>query len=41
MGDYLLDIRNLKVEYQTDEAVVYAVNGVDLAIKKGEALVHH
>ncbi len=38
MGDYLLDIRNLKVEYQTDEAVVYAVNGVDLAIKKGEAL---
>ena len=38
MADYLLDIRNLKVEYQTDEAVVYAVNGVDLAIKKGEAL---
>ena len=34
----LLDIRGLRVEYHTDEDVVYAVNGLDLTIGKGETL---
>ncbi len=34
----LLEISNLKVEYKTDEAVVYALNGVGLEIKRGETL---
>ena len=34
----LLDIRGLRVEYHTDEDVVYAVNGLDLKIRKGETL---
>lgn len=34
----LLDIRGLRVEYHTDEDVVYAVNGLDLTIGKGESL---
>ena len=33
-----LDIRGLRVEYHTDEDVVYAVNGLDLTIGKGESL---
>lgn len=36
--DALLDIRGLRVEYHTDEDVVYAVNGLDLTIAKGESL---
>ena len=31
----LLDIRGLRVEYHTDEDVVYAVNGLDLTIGQG------
>lgn len=34
----LLEISNLKVEYKTDEAVVYALNGVNLELKHGETL---
>ena len=34
----LLDIRDLRVEYHTDADVVYAVNGLDLTIGKGESL---
>ena len=34
----LLDIRGLRVEYHTDEEVVYAVNGLDLTIGKGESV---
>ena len=34
----LLDIRGLRVEYHTDEDVVYAVNGLDLTIGRGESL---
>lgn len=30
----ILEIKNLFVEYHTDEAVVYAVNGVDLNVKE-------
>ena len=36
--DALLDIHDLRVEYHTDEDVVYAVNGLDLTIGKGESL---
>jgi peptide/nickel transport system ATP-binding protein len=34
----LLDIKNLFVQYNTDDAVVYAVNGVSISLKKGETL---
>lgn len=32
----ILDIRNLIVEYRTDDGVVNALNGIDLKIEKGE-----
>ena len=38
MDDMLLKIENLRVEYQTDESTVYAVNGVDLELETGETL---
>ena len=38
MGLPLMDIKNLYVEYCTDEARVFAVNGLNLSIKKGETL---
>ena len=34
----LLEIKDLVCEYHTDDAVVHAVNGVDLSLKKGETL---
>jgi len=34
----MLEIRNLAVEYHTDEAVIYAINHVNLSIKKGETI---
>ena len=38
MDDSLLNIEDLWVKYTTDEAVVYAVNGISLRLKKGENL---
>lgn len=38
MNDELLKVENLHVEYNTDDALVYALNGVDLCVKKGETL---
>lgn len=38
MKEQLLDIRDLYVEYITDDARVFAVNGIDLTINKGETL---
>ena len=38
MSENILEIRDLVVEYHTDEAVVHAVNGVNLVIKRGETL---
>ena len=35
---YLLEIKNLHVQYQTDLETVYAVNGVNLHIEKGKTL---
>lgn len=37
-NDYILNIKNLKVSFQTDEGTVKAVNGVNLAIKKGQSV---
>ena len=34
----ILDIRDLVVEYRTSEAVVHAVNGINLTVKKGETV---
>ena len=34
----LLDIKNLHVQYNTDDAIVYALNGVNLTINKGETV---
>jgi peptide/nickel transport system ATP-binding protein len=34
----ILDIKDLYVIYDTDDAVVYAINGVDLTLKSGETL---
>jgi peptide/nickel transport system ATP-binding protein len=38
MNDNLLEIRSLAVEYHTDDAVIYAVNDINLTIKKGETV---
>ena len=38
MADNILEIRDLVVEYRTDEAVIHAVNGVNLDIKQGETI---
>ncbi|MCL2006532.1 MAG: ABC transporter ATP-binding protein [Treponema sp.] len=34
----ILEIKDLHVNYTTDEAVFYAVNGLNLAVRKGETL---
>jgi peptide/nickel transport system ATP-binding protein len=38
MSELLLEIKNLSVVYETDEDTVKAVNGIDLAINRGETL---
>lgn len=38
MEKYLLEIDDLHVQYNTDEAVVHAVNGFNLKLKAGETL---
>jgi len=37
-SDKILEIKNLYVTYQTDEARVYAVNGLNLSILRGETM---
>jgi peptide/nickel transport system ATP-binding protein len=37
-GERLLEIRGLKVDFATDDGVVHAVDGVDLAIDAGETV---
>ncbi len=34
----LLSIKDLHVQYNTDEAIVYALNGINLSLNKGETL---
>ncbi|MDR0839099.1 MAG: ABC transporter ATP-binding protein [Oscillospiraceae bacterium] len=36
--DNILEIKDLVVEYRTDDAVIHAVNGVNLTVKKGETI---
>ena len=36
--DYVLDVTGLKVRFETDDATVYAVNGVDLKLKHNTTL---
>ena len=38
MNENLLEIKNLAVEYHTDDGVIYAVNNVNLTVKKGETI---
>jgi len=38
MDENLLEIRDLAVEYHTDDDVIYAVNNINLAVKKGETM---
>ena len=38
MEDNILEIRDLVVEYHTDEAVIHAVNGINLVVKRGETI---
>lgn len=38
MDQSLMDIKDLSVEYHTDDARVFAVNGLSLSLKKGETL---
>ena len=38
MGEYLLNVENLVVEYITESEVVHAVNGISFRMKKGETL---
>ncbi|MBR5537619.1 MAG: ABC transporter ATP-binding protein [Clostridia bacterium] len=36
--DIVLDLQNLKVRFETEDGVVYAVNGMDLKLEKGKAI---
>ena len=38
VSDKLLDVRDLVIEYVTDDGTVHAVNRVDLQIGRGETL---
>jgi len=38
MSDKLLNIKNLSIEYRTEDGVVKAVNGINLDLKEGETL---
>ncbi|MBQ9613829.1 MAG: ABC transporter ATP-binding protein [Lachnospiraceae bacterium] len=38
MSEKLLEIKNLSVEYETEIATIYAVNGLDLELNYGETL---
>ena len=38
MSENILEIRDLVVEYHTDEAIIHAVNGVNLTVRKGETI---
>ena len=37
-GEYVLNVENLHVRFETDDATVYAVNGIDLKLKKKQTL---
>ena len=37
-GEHLLEIRGLKTQFATDQGIIHAVDGVDLALDRGETL---
>ncbi|MEW6496031.1 MAG: ATP-binding cassette domain-containing protein, partial [Cyanobacteriota bacterium] len=38
MTDTVLDVRNLRVQFQTDEKQVLAVDGIDFKLQRGQTL---
>ena len=38
MNEKIIEIKGLTVEYHTDDAIIHAVNGIDLSINRGETL---
>ena len=38
MSEKVIDVKGLKVRFETDRGCVYAVNGVDLSLNAGETL---
>ena len=38
MADTILEIQDLVVQYRTDEAIIYAVNGINLTVSQGETI---
>ena len=34
----ILEIRDLVIEYRTDDAVIHALNGINLSVKRGETI---
>ena len=38
MENQVLEVKNLTIQYKTDLETVYAVNGIDFSLKKGETL---
>jgi peptide/nickel transport system ATP-binding protein len=38
MPENILELKDLVVEYHTDDAVIHAVNGINLTVKKGETI---
>jgi peptide/nickel transport system ATP-binding protein len=38
MNDTILDVRNLQVQFKTDERIIQAVNGISFQVKRGRTL---
>ena len=38
MAENILEIKNLVIEYKTEDTIIHALNGVDLMVKKGETI---
>ena len=38
MADNILEIKDLVIEYHTDDAVIHALNGVSLTVRRGETI---
>ena len=38
MSEKILEIRDLYTQYNTDEGIVHAVNGMSLTLNRGEVL---
>ena len=38
MSENVIEIKDLVIEYHTDDAIIHAVNGVNLIVKQGETI---